>query len=72
MQKNQLLKVKNSLYELGQDIMELKDRELKDREEKIQREIEELFHKLIIVYKDNMDKFEQQGTKRIIPVEKMG
>ena len=52
--------------------MELKDRELKNREEKIQREIEELFHKLIIVYKDNIDKFEQQGIKKIIPIEKMG
>ena len=36
--------------------MELMDRELKDRKEKIKREIEELLHKQI---KDDMDKFEE-------------
>ena len=36
-------------------LIELKDRELKNREVKIKREIEELFFKLIIVSKDNMD-----------------
>ena len=35
MQKNQFLKVKNGLS----DFVELKDRELKDREVKIEREI---------------------------------
>ena len=35
--KNQFLKVNNSLLELGKYVMELKDRELKDREEKIQK-----------------------------------
>ena len=40
--------------------MELKDRELKDREEKIKREIKELFYKPIIVCEDDMDKFEKQ------------
>ena len=34
MQNNQLLKVKNSPLELEKAFMELKDRELKDREEK--------------------------------------
>ena len=33
--KNEFLKVNNSLLELGKNFMELKDRELKDREEKI-------------------------------------
>ena len=37
------------------NLIELKDRELKNREVKIKREIEELFFKLIIVSKDNMD-----------------
>ena len=37
--------------------MELKDRELKYRE-KIKREMEELFFKLIIISKDDKDKFE--------------
>ena len=43
MQNDQFLKVKNSLLESEKDFMELKDRELKDTEEKIKGEIEELF-----------------------------
>ena len=43
MQNNQFLKVKNNLLESEKDFMELKDRELKDTEEKIKGEIEELF-----------------------------
>ena len=35
MQKNQFLKVRNSLLELEKDIIEWKDRELKDRDVKI-------------------------------------
>ena len=42
-QKNQFLKVKNSLSELEKDFIELGDRELKDREVKIKTEIKELF-----------------------------
>ena len=37
------MKVKNSLLELEKDFIELRDKELKDREVKIKREIEELF-----------------------------
>ena len=40
MRKNQFLKVKNGLLELEKDFIELKDRELKDREAKIKTEIE--------------------------------
>ena len=43
MQKNQFLKVKNSLLKLEKDFLDLKDIELKHREIKIKREIEELF-----------------------------
>ena len=43
MQKNQFLKVKNSLLKLEKDFLDLKDIELKHRERKIKREIEELF-----------------------------
>ena len=43
MQKNQILKVKNSLLELEEDLTNFKNRELKDRKVKIEREIEELF-----------------------------
>ena len=38
MQKNQFLKVKNSLLELEKDFIEYEDRELKDREVKIKRD----------------------------------
>ena len=58
LQKNQFLKVKNSLLELEKDFTELKDRELKDGEVKIKREIGELFFKLIILSVDDMGKFE--------------
>ena len=65
MRKNQFLKVKNSLLELEKGFIELKDRQLKDREVKIKREIEELFFKPIIVSIDDMDKFEQKEMKKI-------
>ena len=53
--------------------MELKDGELKDREEKIKREIRELFYKLIFVPKVDMDKFENgEGMKNIRPIKKTG
>ena len=47
----------------------MKDRELKDREEKIKREIEELFYKPIILSKDDLDKFEEQEMKKIRPIQ---
>ena len=50
--------------------MELNDRESKDKKEKIKREIEELFYKLIIVSKDDMDKYEEQDMKKIRPTKK--
>ena len=43
MHKNQFLKVKNSLLELEKGFIDLQNRELKDREPKIKRKIEELF-----------------------------
>ena len=51
--------------------MELKDIELKDRQEKIKREVEELFFKLIIMSKDDMDKSEEQEMKNIRPIKKI-
>ena len=56
MRKNQFLKVMNSLLELAKTFIELKDRELKDREVRIKRKIEELFSKPIIVSIDDMKK----------------
>ena len=49
----QFLKVKS--LELDKDIMELKNKELKDRKERIKWEIEELIHKLINVSNNDMD-----------------
>ena len=43
----------------------MKDRELKNREVKIKRQIEELFFKLVMVSIDDMDKFEQREMKKI-------
>ena len=42
--------------------MEMKDRELREREEKIKREI--------IMPKDDMDKFEEQEMKKIKPIKR--
>ena len=65
---NQFLKVKNNLLELEKDFKELKDRELKDIEEKIKREIEKLFHQLIFMSKNCLDKFEELEMKKIRPI----
>ena len=65
MWKNRFLKVKNSLLELENDFVELEDREVKDREVKIKRELEKLFFKPVIVFADEMDKFEQKEMKKI-------
>lgn len=57
--------------ELEKNFKELKDRDLKDREEKIRREIGELFYKPIVVSKDDMDKLEKQEMKKVRPIEKL-
>ena len=59
MWKNPFLKVKVSLLELEKYIIELKEKESKDREVKTKREIDELYFKPIIVSTDDMDKFEE-------------
>ena len=64
MRKNQFLNVKNSLLELEKDFIKLKDKELKDREVKIKREIEELFFKLIVVSIDDMNNFEEKEIRK--------
>ena len=69
MRKSQFWKVKNSRLELEKDFIELKDRELKQRELKIKREIEELFFKQIIVSVDDMDKFKEKEIKKIWPIK---
>ena len=52
--------------------MELKDRELKDRKEKIKREMKELFCQLSIMSKDEMDKFEEEEMQKIRPIKENG
>ena len=69
MQKNQFIKVKNSLLELVKNVIESKDREFKDREMKFKREIEELFFKPIIVSIYDRDKFEEKKMKKIKPIK---
>ena len=66
MQKDQFLKVNNSLLELEKYFIELKDRELKGREVKIKKETEELFSKPIIV---SIDKFGKKEMKKIGPIK---
>ena len=64
MQKIQFLKVKNSLLELEKDFIELKDIELKDREVKIKRKIEELLFKPTMISIDDMNSFESKKQMR--------
>ena len=68
--QNQFLKLKNSLLELGKYLIEWKDRELKNGEVKMKREIKELFFKSIIVSIDDMEKFEEKEMKKIRPIDK--
>ena len=69
MRNNPFLKVKNRLVEVEKYFIESKDRELKDREVKIKREIEELFLKPFILSTDDMNKFEQKEMKKIRPIK---
>ena len=64
MRKNQFVNVKNNLLELEKDFIKLKDKELKDREVKIKREIEELFFKLIVESIDDMNNFEEKEIRK--------
>ena len=64
MRKNQFLNVKNSLLELEKYFIKLKDKELKDREVKIKREIEEVFFKLIVVSIDDRNNFEEKEIRK--------
>ena len=65
MQRSRFLKVKNELLKLENDLIELKD--LKDKEIKIKRKVENLFFQPIIVSIHDMDKFEQNKMKKEIP-----
>ena len=62
--------MKNSLLDLENFFTELKGIELKDRKDKIKKEIEKLFNKSIIVSKNDIDKFEEQEMKKVRPMIK--
>ena len=62
--------MKNSLLDLEIFFTELKGIELKDRKDKIKKEIEKLFNKSIIVSKNDIDKSEEQEMKKIRPMIK--
>ena len=65
MRRSRFVKVKNELLKLENDFIGLKD--LKDKEIKIKRKIENLFLQPIIVSINDMDKFEQNKMKKEIP-----
>ena len=60
MRNNLFLKLKNSHLELEKELIELKDREVK-----IKREIEELIFKPIIVSQDDMGRFGKKMKKEV-------
>ena len=68
MQYNQFLRVKKSLFWLEKDFTELKYIELKDRIEKIKKEIDKLINKLVIVPKDDMVRFEEHEMRKKRPI----
>ena len=63
--RSRFVKVKNELLKLENDFIGSKD--LKDKEIKIKRKIENLFLQPIIVSINDMDKFEQNKMKKEIP-----
>ena len=44
---------------------------MNDRQEKNERDVEELFYKPITVSRDDVDKFEKQEIKKIRPIKKI-
>ena len=67
----QLLKIKNRLLELEKDLWNDKIENWKIGE-KIKIETKELFYKLTIVSKDDMDRFEEEELKKTRPIRKAG
>ena len=70
MQKTWFLNVKkNDLLELEKYFINLTDKQLKKREIKLKKVIEELFFKPVIVSIDDMDRFEQKEIKKKRPIK---
>ena len=64
METKYLNNTRKNRFQIRERFIELKHRELNDREQKIKREIEELFFEPIIVSIDDMDNFEQKEMKK--------
>ena len=62
--KSHFLNAKNSIFNLEKDFIELKT-ELKDREIKIKKEIEELIIEPIIVWIEDTERPEEEMKKQI-------
>ena len=61
----QIFKGKEQSFRIRKNaFLELKDRELKDREVQIKRETDEIFFKPLIASIDDMDKFEQKKSRK--------
>ena len=60
----------NSLLELENDYRELRDRESKDAEIKIRKEIDKPFFKSVTVYIDDMNKSEEKKFLKRRPLDK--
>ena len=69
MWKNQFWKVKNSPLELEKNFIEFKDIELKDKEVKVKREIEELFLNRLLCLKMILISLEKKEMKKIKPIK---
>ena len=67
MQNRQFWKARNSFLELKKYLIDLKDIDLKEREIKIKREIEQLKIKLIFI--EDINRFEKKEMKKARPVK---
>ena len=61
-----IFKGKKQSFRIRKRFYRIKGQRIERQKRKNKREIEELFHKQIIVSKNDMDKFEEQDTKKII------
>ena len=64
METKYLNNTRKNRFQIRERFIELKHRELNDREQKIKREIEELFFEPIIMSIDGMNNFEQKEMKK--------
>ena len=68
--KIRIVKIKNNLLELEKSFEELKDKELRDREVKFRKKIEDLFFKPINTSMNDLNKFEEKEMAKKKPLAK--